>query len=188
MATADALSDAEAIAQIRAGQVEMYRVLVDRHQQAVYNAAYRLLGHKDEAADVSQDAFLRAYRALARFDASRPFAPWVCRIAINLALTRLKRQQQTYSLDDDIATEGIRLVDPQPGPAAQLLAAERARQVREAILKLPPEQRVIIELRHFQDQSYEAIAATLNISLANAKSRLFRARRRLRDLLRPGGD
>jgi RNA polymerase sigma-70 factor (ECF subfamily) len=183
VAQADAPTDAQLITQILAGSQARYRLLVERHQQAVYNAAYRLLGNRDEAADITQDAFLRAYRALDTFQQDKSLAPWLCRIAINLALNRLKRQRPTLSLDDERQNPGLDLPDASAEPQAGLLRSERQQALRQAILDLPPEQRVVIELRHFQEQSYEEIAAGLNISLANVKSRLFRARQKLRQML-----
>ena len=104
MVNADQLTDAEIIEQILAGNQARYRLLVERHQRAVFNAAYRLLGQREEAADTAQDAFLRAYQALSSFQLDKPLAPWLCRIAINLALNRLKRQRSALSLDQHPCT------------------------------------------------------------------------------------
>jgi RNA polymerase sigma-70 factor (ECF subfamily) len=183
VAAADKPTDAELVAQVLAGDQARYRLLVERHQQAVFNAAYRLLGHQDEAADIAQDAFLRAYQALDSFQRDKPLAPWLCRIAINLALTRLKQQRPVLSLDDDQSNAALEVPDLSAEPQNKLLRVERRRALRQAILALPPEQRAVIELRHFQGQSYEEIANSLDISLANVKSRLFRARKNLRKIL-----
>ena len=183
MAQTETQTDAQIVAQVLAGQQAHYRLLVERHQQVVFNAAYRLLGQVDEAADITQDAFIRAYQALDSFRLDKPLAPWLCRIAINLALNRLKRQQPALSLDDEAGSLSRELPDLSAEPQSRLLQSERQRLLHQAILALPPEQRVVIELRHFQEQSYEEIAAGLDISLANVKSRLFRARQRLRQVL-----
>jgi RNA polymerase sigma-70 factor (ECF subfamily) len=173
-------TDAQIVAQVLQGNLAPYRLLVERHQSAVFNAAYRLLGHVEEAADISQEAFLRAYQALASFQTDRPLAPWLCRIAINLALNRLKQRQPALSLDEET---GYEPPDLSAEPHTVLLQAEQQQILRQAILALPPEQRALIELRHFQDQSYEEIAADLGISLNNVKIRLFRARQQLRQTL-----
>ncbi len=183
MARTNTPTDAQIVAQVLAGEQAQYRWLVERHQRAVFNAAYRLLGHREEAADITQDAFIRAYQSLASFQRDKPLAPWLCRIAINLALNRLKRQQPTLPLDDDRWGVTIELPDLSAEPQAHLLQVEQQHALRQAILALPPEQRVVIELRHFQEQSYDEIAASLDISLANVKSRLFRARKKLRQIL-----
>jgi RNA polymerase sigma-70 factor (ECF subfamily) len=176
-------TDAQIVAQVLAGQQACYRLLVERHQPAVFNAAYRLLGQYDEAADITQDAFIRAYQALDTFRPDKPLAPWLCRIAINLALNRLKRPPPVLSLDDETDGFSRDVPDESAEPHSRLLQSERQRLLRQAILALPPEQRVVIELRHFQEHSYEEIAAGLDISLANVKSRLFRARQKLRQAL-----
>ncbi len=184
MASADPLTDAQIVAQVLAGNQVHYRLLVERHQNAVFNAAYRLLGNSEGAADVTQEVFLRAYQALGSFQGDKPLRPWLCRIAINLALNRLKQQRPVLSLDSD--PEGqpeLEIPDLSTEPYIRLLHAERQRALRQAILALPSEQRVVIELRHFQEQSYEEIATNLGISLANVKSRLFRARHSLRQML-----
>jgi RNA polymerase sigma-70 factor (ECF subfamily) len=183
VANPDQLTDAEIIAQVLAGNQAPYRLLVERHQQAVFNAAYRLLGQREEAADVSQDAFLRAFQALNSFQVDRPLKPWLCRIAINLALNRLKRQRPALSLDGNEDEPGLQLPDTAAEPQATLLQSEQQQMLRRAILALPPDQRAVIELRHFQELSYDEMAAALEVSLATVKSRLFRARQQLRQVL-----
>lgn len=183
MAPADKTTDAQAVAQVLAGIQAGYRLIVDRHQRAVFNAAYRLLGNRDEASDITQDTFLRAYQALSSFQQDKPLAPWLCRIAINLSLNRLKRQRPTLSLDDDQHGPAFEIPDSSTEPQANVLHLEQQQMLRQAILVLPPEQRVIIELRHFQGRSYDELAAELDLSLANVKSRLFRARKKLRQIL-----
>ena len=183
MAPADTLTDAQVVGQVLAGDQGLYRLLVERHQRAGYNAAYRLIGTQDEAADITQEAFIRAYQALETFQHDRPLSPWLCRIAINLALNRLKRQRPVLSLDDDRQTPALEIPDLSTEPQRSLLRAEQQQLLRQAILGLRPEYRVVIEMRHFQNLSYEEIAASLNISLANVKSRLFRARKQLRQIM-----
>jgi RNA polymerase sigma-70 factor (ECF subfamily) len=180
---ADQPTDAQLVAQILTGDQPLYRLLVERHQNAVFNASYRLLGQREAAADVAQEVFLRAYQALASFQMDKPLAPWLCRMAINLSLNRLKQQRPTVSLDNDEAELMLELPDLSAEPQTRLLQAEREQALRQAILDLPLEQRVIIELRHFQEQSYQEIATQLNVSLPTVKSRLFRARQALRLML-----
>jgi RNA polymerase sigma-70 factor (ECF subfamily) len=142
-----------------------------------------LLGQHEEAADVTQETFVRAYQALARYQQAKPLAPWLCQITINLALNRLKQRRPALSLDDNSGEAPLEIPDFSAEPQAWFLQQERQEWLRQAILALPPEERTIIELRHFQEQSYEEIAGSLNLSLANVKSRLFRARQKLRQFL-----
>ena len=176
-------TDTDLVKRVLAGDPAPYQLLVERHYTAVFNAAYRVLGSRAEADDMTQDTFLRAYKALDTFRAGAPMAPWLCRIAINLSLNQLKRRKRTVSLDQAAGGAALELPDLSGEPQRHLLRDERQQQLRGAILALLPQQRAIIELRHFQELSYDEIAQALGISVANVKVRLFRARKRLRDLL-----
>jgi RNA polymerase sigma-70 factor, ECF subfamily len=177
------VSERELVERTRADEREAFGELVRRHQTAVFNAAYRIVGERQTALDLAQDAFVRAYQALASFDAARPFAPWVRRIAVNLALNWLEgNRAQTVPIDRDDESE-LPLPDVSSEPERAYLRAEQSARVRQAILKLPPRQRAIIELRHFQDYAYDEIALALDLPLSDVKSDLFRARQKLREIL-----
>ena len=167
--------------------------LVRQHQTAVYNVAYRLLGRRRDAEDAAQEAFLRAFTALDRFDVERPFAPWIKRITTNLCLNRLgSSQSKTQVLASDLGNDETNPVDldrwahADPTPEQVMVSHEQAGQVRAAILRLPPRYRVVIELRHFQDLSYQEMAETLGRPLSSVKSDLFRARKLLAQRMREG--
>lgn len=189
-----ALPDPQLVAAARRGQPDAYGELVRRHQAAVYNVAYRLVGERQQALDLAQETFVRAYRALGSFDGERPFGPWVNRIAANVALTWLQRRRvPTVPLaleradgEGDVPAE-LPLPDYAAEPERVYLAGEAQERLRRAILALPPPYRVAIELRHFQDLSYEEIAVALGIPLSDVKSHLFRARRLLRRSLEEPG-
>jgi RNA polymerase sigma-70 factor (ECF subfamily) len=179
------LPEKELIKLARAGHTPAYGELVRRCQSPVFNAAYRLCGDREEAADLSQEAFLRAYRSLAAFDTDRPFIPWISRIVTNLALNKIQERRPSVSLekpwpDSAEAPETMPIADMTAEPERLMLAREQRHTIQEALLTLPPPFRAVIELRHFQELSYEEIAATLNIPLSDVKSNLFRARRLLR--------
>ncbi len=182
------LTDAAIVEQILAGDQAPFRLLVERHQRAVFNASYRLVGDHHQAADIAQEAFVRAYRSLHTFRRDAPMAPWLCRIAINLSLNWLKRQRPELSLEERLDEHALELPDLSSEPQRRLLQGERQRSVQEAILALPPDQRTIIELRHFQELSYQEIAQLLGISVNNVKVRLFRARKNLRPILEGMGE
>lgn len=183
----EALADGALVAHARRGEPDAYGELVRRYQQRLYSVAFRLVGEEQEALDVTQEGLVRAYHALDRFDASRPFGPWAARIVTNLALNRLKARQRhpTMSLTLDGDDEGRERVLPDISrePEGQLLRAERTAALYAAIAALPPHYRAVIELRHFQEMAYDEIAATLGLPLSDVKSHLFRARRALRRLL-----
>lgn len=165
--------------------------LVHRYQTAVFNVAYRLLGSRQDAEDAAQEAFVRAFRALDRFDRERPFAPWIKRITANHCLNRLEAARaRPFIPEADLAAPGETAVTldkwagSNPTPEQALLAQEQAGQIRLAIAALPPRYRTVIELRHFQQLSYEEIAAVMERPLSSVKSDLFRARKMLAEKLK----
>jgi len=177
-------SDGELVARTRAGQRDAYGELVRRHQSAVYNIAYRLVGERQTALDLAQETFVRAFSALDSFDRTRQFAPWLHRIATNIALNWLERKRvPTVPLERDDTDHALEIPDESNEPQRVVLASEQNARVRRAILALPPRQRAVIELRHFQELSYEEIAAMLGVPLSDVKSDLFRARQQLRQSL-----
>jgi RNA polymerase sigma-70 factor (ECF subfamily) len=155
------------------GDQESFGELVRRHQSGVFNVAYRLLGERREAEDAAQEAFLRAFRSIRSLDPSRPAGPWLKKITVNVCLNRLERREPLSLDEEDDLTE------PEPGPEPRALERERGRDIRRAILSLPPRYRAAIELRHFQELSYAEMAEALGRRLSDIKSDLFRARKLL---------
>ena len=160
------------------GDREAFGGLVECHQAGVYNVAYRMLGECREAEDATQETFLRAIRAIRTLDPHRPPGAWLKKIAVNVCLNRLERRG-TLTLDDEAAIPAS-----DPGPESQTIEREQNRQVRLALLGLPPRYRAAIELRHFQELSYAEMAEALNRPLSDIKSDLFRARKLLAEILR----
>lgn len=160
------------------GDRDAFGGLVKVHQAGVYNVAYRMLGECRAAEDAVQETFLRAYRAIRTLDPQRPPGPWLKKIAVNVCLNLLERRE-TLHLDEEAAISG-----PDPGPELQTIAREQSRQVRAALLALPPRFRAVIELRHFQELSYNEMTEALHQPLSNIKSDLFRARKLLAEKLR----
>lgn len=162
-----------------------YGALMRLHQTAVYNVAYRLLGRQVEAEDATQEAFLRAYRALDRFDVERPFAPWIKRIVTNLCLNWLesaKVKPQLLAAEmsrDDKPVDMDDWAQTAPSPEQTMVRQEQSVRLRQAILSLPPRYRAAIELRHFQELRYDEMADVLQRPLSSVKSDLFRARKLL---------
>ena len=162
------------------GDQAAFAEIVRLHQQAVYNVAYRMLGNTHDAEDAAQDAFIRAYQFFDRFDPDRPLAPWLKRIALNVCLNRLSANRPASSLDDILPP----LKDHHPGPETQTVIRQQQDRIRAEILHLPPRYRAMIELRHFQELSYQEIASALKCPLSDVKSDLFRARKLLADRLK----
>ena len=162
------------------GDREAFGEIVHRHQQAVFNAAYHIAGDVHDAEDATQETFIRAYRFFGKFDPDRPLGPWLKRIAVNVCLNRLDRRKPASLLDEDLAPAS----DPNPGPEAQSVYRDRDQRIRSELVRLPPRYRAVIELRHFQDLSYDEIARELKRPLSDIKSDLFRARKLLAERLK----
>jgi len=170
-------SEQELAQRARGGDLQAYGELVTAHQAAVFSVCLRLLSERREAEDLAQEAFIRAHSRLHLYDPDRPFGPWVRRLAANLCLNRLEEQRR-LELPLDEAQEELRS-GPGPGPEERLTQAEQSHALRRVVLALPPVYRAVIELRHFQELSYDEIAESLKIPLSDVKSHLFRARRLL---------
>lgn len=178
MTSPEEIKESELIRSAQQGDTDAFGRLVVRHQQAVFNIAYRMTGNRQEAEDVAQEAFIKSYQALDRFDPTRPFAPWLYRITTNTALNWIKRRRPEVNMDEETTRS-----ETTPGIEAQTIAAETSDRLRAAIAKLAPNYRAVIELRHFQGFSYKEMSDALNVPLSDVKSWLFRARRRLREVL-----
>jgi RNA polymerase sigma-70 factor (ECF subfamily) len=170
-------SDRDLIQRARRGDAEAFGELVTQHQTSVFNVCYRMLHERLEAEDLTQETFLRARDRLATFDTDRPFGPWVRRVAVNVCLNHLESQRPLAELDDE------RDADQSQNPERQAEARERSEQIRNALASLPAHYRAVIELRHYQELSYDEIAAELNLPLSDVKSHLFRARKLLAEKL-----
>jgi RNA polymerase sigma factor (sigma-70 family) len=182
--------DAEDIRRVLAGEATAFTGLVARHGRRVHDLARRMLRDAHEAEDVTQHAFLNAYKALGRFDTARPFRHWLLRIASNLCRNRLAaRRSRARGLpprggDDDVPEPP----DPRPPPTlAPPDAADRAARLRAALDALPEAYRLVVLLRYVHELPLEAIAEVAGIPAATVKTRLHRGRAALRDALGDGG-
>lgn len=177
------------IASARAGDPRAFNALVSAYQGIAYNVAYRVLGHPDTAADATQDALLAAYRALPSFRGGS-FRAWLLRIVTNSCYDQLrrKRRRPQVSLDDMVDDPDYTpaLVDGGESPEEAVLRDDVRRAMEVAIAKLPLDQRLVIIMSDVEGLSYEEIAAATGASLGTVKSRLSRARARLRDYLTRG--
>ena len=174
----DEVPDEALVARCLRGEVEAFEPLVSRYQRVLYNAAYRLLGDREEARDAAQAALVKAYEKLSSFNPSYRFFSWIYRIVVNEALNVRERRKPSASLDADPSTG--------PGIEEALAARERRDSVQAALMRLSGEDREVIVLRHFAEQSYAEIGETLGLPEKTVKSRLHEARRRLGRMLGTG--
>jgi RNA polymerase sigma-70 factor (ECF subfamily) len=177
-------SQADLVAAAKAGDREAFDELVRATYVDAYTLAYRLTGDEEDARDVVQEAYLRAFRGLRRFRGDAQFSTWLYRITANCAATLLSRRSKDRH--EDLSEESA-LADDRPEVDPELNVDGRLlrQRVNEALLALPPRLRAVVVLRDVYDLPHEAIAAELGITEAAAKVRLHRARRRLREVLFP---
>jgi len=168
--------DLALVARCRAGDTAAFEALVERYQRVLFTVALRMLGDYDAANDAAQNAFVKAYRKLETFDATRRFFSWIYRILVNECLNARRAAPPHEPLAPDLAAEGT--------PADLFERADRRKRVQEAILALPMEYREVIVLRHFGELSYDEIGDTLRLPAKTVKSRLHTAKTRLAAMLR----
>jgi RNA polymerase sigma-70 factor (ECF subfamily) len=170
------------LARARQGELSAFEEVVRRYQRRVYATALRIVRSHDVADDVAQEAFVKAWRALDRFDTGRPFGPWVCRIAANLAVNHVRSPR---AREEGLSDGHLETPTGAADPLGQVLEQEAARVLDEAVAALPVEQRAVFVLRAVEELSYDEIAEALGLQPGTVMSRLFRARERLARALRP---
>ncbi len=166
------------------GDQDAFAELVYTFQDPVYNLCYRMLGESGEAEDATQEAFLRAYLNIERYDTKRSFKTWVMSIASNHCIDRLRKRRMHYvSLDDEPTAAALALSSKDLLPEQATLQNERSELFQDLLLQLDPDYRVAVILRYWYDYSYAEIAETMNTTESAIKSRLFRARKSLAEII-----
>ncbi len=177
--------EARLISAARDGDLNAFNALVELHQRAAYNLCFRMLGSQHAAEDATQEAFLSAFRAIARFKGDN-FRPWLMRIAANACTDELRRRQRRPATSLDTTPEDqppIDVTDPDAGPEALALRGEEQARIRTALLELPADQRMAVILCDVQGFSYEEIAEVMRSATGTVKSRIARGREKLRQAL-----
>ena len=172
------------VRRVQACDVNAYENLVAAYEKTVYNLALRMVGNAQDAEDMAQEAFLKAYNSLDSFRGESKFSVWLYRIVSNVCLDflRKKNRRQTYSLsveDDDGEEAQLDIPDEEQSPEALLEKKLTRDAVRRGLEQLPEDSRQILLLREIQGLSYEEIAQVLNLEAGTVKSRIFRARKKL---------
>ena len=186
VATRDQTESDEAIAaRVAAGEFDAFEQLVERHRDVVVRVAARIVG-EDDAADVAQDTFLRAFHRIEQFRGDSPFRSWLLRIAHNTALNAVVRKRpEPVSDEERTAREPARDAPTTPRtPAEQLEVSERRNRLAQKLREIQPAHRAVLVLRDLEGLSYEEIARITESPLGSVKGRLHRARRELIELLR----
>jgi RNA polymerase sigma-70 factor (ECF subfamily) len=174
--------ESDLLAKVRGGNLFAFEEIVKRYQRRVYGIALRIVRRHEVADDVAQETFIRAYRSLATYDAGRPFGPWLCQIAANLAVNHVRSPQGREEALPEGHAETPAVAS---GPLDDVLEGEARRLLDSAVASLPAEQRAVFVLRAVEELSYREIAEALGLSMGTVMSRLSRAREKLREALAP---
>ncbi len=183
------MDDAAAVEQVRTGDKDAFRFLVERHSRSIFHLAYRMTNSEQDAEEIVQETFLRAYRGLNRFEARSAVGTWLHRIASNCALDVLSRRktqpQPAPVTNDEEDPPETRLESSEPGPERRVISGELQARLKASLDELSPAERVAFTLRHFEGKSIEEISKALNVRAGAAKNSIFRAVRKLRRDLAP---
>jgi len=169
----EATEDLRLVSMVLDGQVNAFRHLVEKYQSPVYNLIVKIIHDKDEAKEITQEVFVKAYESLASFRSDHKFFSWIYRIAVNAALNQLKKQKKMVGLD---TLKGV-------SDAAEELMNEREQLLQKAIKMLNEKYSVLIVLKYYEQMSYKEVAETMAITEKKVRSRLFEARQQLKEML-----
>ncbi len=170
------------------GDQEAFAEILYTFQDAVYNLCYRMLSNRTEAEDATQDAFLKAYNNLTRYDHQRSFKTWILSIASNHCIDRLRKRRMHYVSIDEPIPETLSLSSDDPMPEQATLQNERGAMIQALLDALDPDYRLAVVLRYWYDYSYAEIADEMETTESAIKSRLFRARKMLAAHMAAQGD
>lgn len=187
------VSEKKIIEKVLGGDANAFEELVLRYEKTVYNLALRMVGDRDDAFDMTQEAFIKAYGSLSSFRGDSKFSVWIYRIATNVCLDflRSKSRKQQVSLtvsDDDDEDAQLDIPDPSSAPEQQLIKKISMQSVEEGLKTLPDKQRQILVMRELGGMSYAEIGKALSLEEGTVKSRIFRARKRLCTFLLDSGN
>lgn len=182
-------SDEELVAAFQRGELSAFDTLVLRWDGKIRGAIYRILGSEEEARDLCQEAFLKAYRALPGFKGQARFSSWLYQIALNLCRDRMRRRRGRVflSLDDPADPGAYQRADPGPSTLELVESMDISRMIAGAVAALPEDQRVVIVLKEYQDLTFLEISEVLDVPLSTVKTRLYRGLTQLRESLERRG-
>ncbi len=172
-----------------AGKQRAFKALLSKHREAIYHVILRIVHNREEARDLVQETFMKAFGSLASYKSEYRFTTWLYRIAANSSIDYLRKKKiESLSLDQPVETKdgtvAIELPDWTYNPEVDLVSKQRVLSVNEAIDSLPKKYREVIVYRHKQDKSYEQIAEILGVPVGTVKARIFRARELLKKRLK----
>ena len=172
--------DLELTRRSQAGDTEAFGELVSKYSTKIFTMVYCILGDENDAWDLAQEGFLKAWRSIHRFEARSSFYTWLYSITMNLTIDSLRRKGRRQEVELDDAMPSFL-----PGPRVNCERAEIREQVNAALAQLSPEHRAVVVLKEIEDMQYREIAEVLNVSMGTVMSRLFYGRKRLQSILKP---
>jgi len=177
------------IKQVRKGDQNAFGEIVELYKDKVFQLCFRMLGNSHEAEDISQEAFIRAYINIERYNIDRKFSTWLYRIATNLCIDRIRKKKPDYYLDAEVAgTEGLTLYSQIPAsqlaPDEEVSKIELQEIIQNEILKLPEKYRTVIVLKYIEELPLTEISKILDLPIGTVKTRIHRGREALRKQLR----
>jgi RNA polymerase sigma-70 factor (ECF subfamily) len=180
--------DVQLVAASQAGDMVAFEELVARHRDKIYARAFSMMRNEEDAIDLSQEAWVKAWQRLKQFQGDSSFATWMTRIVINLCLDQLRRQKRTRAesieqLDEELGGVERQMPVVASNPTEGLERAELRKRIDKAMVQLSYEHRTVLILHEFEEMEYKQIAKVMNCSIGTVMSRLFYARRRLASLL-----
>ena len=177
------VSEKKIIEKVLGGDANAFEELVLKYEKTVYNLALRMVGDRDDASDMTQETFIKAYGSLSSFRGDSKFSVWIYRIATNVCLdflrSKSRKQQVSLTVSDDDEDVQLDIPDPKADPEQQLIKKISMQSVEEGLKTLPDKQRQILVMRELGGMSYAEIGKALSIEEGTVKSRIFRARKRL---------
>lgn len=186
------VSEKKIIEKVLGGDANAFEELVLKYEKTVYNLALRMVGDRDDAFDMTQEAFIKAYGSLSSFRGDSKFSVWIYRITTNVCLdflrSKSRKQQVSLTVSDDDEDAQLDIPDPKADPEQQLIKKISMQSVEEGLKTLPDKQRQILVMRELCGMSYAEIGKALSIEEGTVKSRIFRARKRLCTFLLDSGN
>jgi RNA polymerase sigma factor (sigma-70 family) len=176
------LTDNELVQQVRNGKRRAYTELMRRYQQRVYWVARRIVGNHDDADDIAQETFVKAYLALGDFRGDSSFFTWLYRIATNLSLNAVRKQQVMNYLRESPLISSV--LPAKENQHDELVAKELQSKLQRAIATLPEKQKAVFVLRYHEEMSYEEISEVLNTSVGGLKANYFHALKKVQEFLK----
>jgi len=178
----DSLSDDKLVKLVLDGETEAFEVLITRYEKQIYGLAYRLTNNKHEAQDLGQEAFIKIYQSLNKYDQERPFFSWMYKVAVNQCYSILRRKKEMETPLDSVLEFMPSEKEESFSPELYVLQEENKERIRQALNQLPDKYKMALILRFMEEMSYQDIAEAMEISLSAVESRIHRGKKLLHQI------